>query len=432
VSIRKIKELSQQSHKQEKSLLGRVIEGLKITSIPWNGNRVNNGLDPFSISWENEQKALQEFCLFVKKELYPVFGPLFKVSELATYGEEAILDVLMYMAVNAVTSENGAKGFKGECKKGLSPSPRTIRYRLEKLEFLKVKSAFLKINKKILSLFKKQKIPHRILSLFKKKIKVPVLISIDKSHVLYYGKRKKYACGIQKKRGTHYGYGYASVVVSVAGMRVTLHTMAITEFTNTGEILEKLITEARKYVEIESVLVDREFSNSPCIEKLEELNVTYVTPVIEHRKEFLDSLTPPCMTEMPLGKLYVPIIAIPHPDNSKETLYYATNVDMSDKPLEEIITIYKNRWTVENAFKSQKREFLGKTYSVNFTIRFFLWALATVLYNAWLLCNLCVYADRGVNPSKQERPSITAFLFGIHMKITFLSPLFLDDIPEEF
>ena len=102
MSIRTMRTLSQQSQRRIESLLGRVINPLKITSILCNKTEVNKGFDPFTISWSDEGKALQEFCLFVKKELYPVLGPLFKIGAHAAYRKEAILDVLMYMAVNAI------------------------------------------------------------------------------------------------------------------------------------------------------------------------------------------------------------------------------------------------------------------------------------------------------------------------------------------
>ena len=426
----KIGELSQQSQEQRESLLGKVIERLKITCT-WKGKEVCKGFDPFTISWRDEGKALEEFCLFIKKELYPLLGPLFKVGPLALYTEDVILDVIMYMAVNGVTSENGANAFKKEYKKE-SPSPRTIRYRLGKLEFLEVESAFLEANKKILSYFKqKQKKNNKILSVFKQEtFEAPVLLSLDITHTPCYGKRRKHACGMKRDKGTNYGYKYGSVVVSAPGIRVTLHTVPMTELDKNEEMVEKLITEAKEHVDIKAVLEDREFFNEPAINNLESL-ADYLMPVKKHRKKLLQSLRPPCKAEIPLGSRKVPVIAVKSPKDPKKTLYYCTTMDIPDKELEKVIELYKNRWTVENAFKSKKMIFLAKTYSVNFAIRFFFWALATLLYNAWVLCNFCAYTDLKVKPSKQKRPKITAFQFGISMKITFLSPLFLDDGPEE-
>lgn len=372
----------------------------------------DKGFGVVTYGWHDKRKALRQFCRVVKKEIYPVLGPLFAVGQFASYNWETLLDVITYLAVNGVTSESGSKGFNVEYKKD-NPSPRMIRERLEKLKFSKVMNAFQEVNKNILNFVKK-----------KRKFRIPVLLSIDITYKHFYGKRKKYACTMDRDRGTNYGYKYASAVISVAGIRFTIHTVPMTQFTEKTEILEKLIKEARKYVKIKAVLIDREFSNSPCIEKLEELSVTYITPVVKHRKKFLQSLKPPCKADMPLGSGHVPIVAVRDPDDLEETLYYCTNMDISSECLEEVIKAYHKRWTVENAFKSQKLEFLGKTYSIDFAIRFFFWMYATLLYNVWILGSLIARMELGLDPAEQERSFTTAFLFGITMKIVFVSPLF--------
>ena len=422
-----MKRLFQQNNGKGERLLDKIHQ-LKATPLFRMGDDKES--DPSAISWEDEKEGLEKFCLFIKKELYPLLEPPFKIGQNAAYEGDSILDVLMYMAVYDVTSENGSKGFKSEYKEG--PSGRTIRRRLENLELLDVKAAFFKANNKILSFFRNKRKYKKVFFLFKKgKGSLVVLISIDKTDNPCYGKQRKYACGMQRKKGTNYGYRYASVVVSVAGINVTLFTMPMTEFTTNPEMLEKLITEARKYVDIKTLLIDREFSNSPCIEKLEELHITYVTPVIEHQTAFLQSLRPPCKATMPLGSIEVPIVAIRDPDDPENILYYATNLDVPVRSLERVIKIYRKRWIIENNFKAQKLEFLAKTYSVNITIRYFLWILATLLHNAWILCNFCATTAAKVKLCDRERPLITAFEYMIKMKITFLSPLFSNNSPEE-
>lgn len=373
----------------------------------------NKGFGVVRGGWQDRRKALREFCKMMKKEFYPVLGLLFKIGLFASYKEEDILDVLMHNVIHAVTSENGTRSFGHEYKD--HPSPRTVRYRLGKLAFFEIESVFQKINKKILFYAQRQR-----------KFNIPVLLSIDITYIHFYGKRRKYACGMKRDRGTSYGYKYASIVVSCAGIRFTLYTVAMTEFTRNTEILEKLIKEARKYVEIKAVLIDREFSNEPSIRKLEELNVKYFTPVVKRQPAFLQSLRPPCKAQMPLGSIYVPIVAVRDPDNPEDILYYCTNMDIPSDHLEEVIAVYRKRWTIENAFKSQKLEFLGKTYSIDFAIRFFFWVLATLLYNVWVLCNLTACMNLGLNPAEQERPLITAFVFGSTMGTVFISPLFDD------
>lgn len=236
---------------------------------------------------------------------------------------------------------------------------------------------------------------------------------------------------MKRKRGTNYGYKNAVCVVAAPGARVALHTVFMTEFDDNPDMLEKLIKKAQKHVEIKAVLLDREFFNESCIKKLEALPVTYVMPAKKNRKEVLQSLRPPCKAEIPLGSITVPVIALKDPKDPKKTLYYCTNMDIPEKSLRKVFDIYRRRWTVENVFKPGKSVFLAKTYSVNPAIRGFFWILSILLYNAWALCNLCAYTGLRLNPALQERPFVTAFHFGIHMKTTFLSPLFSDSQPEE-
>jgi hypothetical protein len=295
----------------------------------------NKGFDPFTLLWTDRRKGLRKFCRLMKKEGYPVLGSLFNCGLYATYKEEALLDVVTHNIITGVSSENGTNSFGDEYKKD-HPSPRAIRYRLGKLNFLEVELAFNKINKRILDIIKK-----------KRKFKIPVLLSIDITYVNFYGKRRKFACGMKRDRGTNYGYKYASCVVSAAGIGVAIHTVPMTEFTRNEEILETLIKEAQKYVKIKGVLVDREFFTESCIKRLEELTMEYLMPVIKHRKKFLDSLSPPCKTELPLKSIHVPVIAVRDPDNLEESLYYCTNMDIPLEQLEDVMEIYRKRWTIE-------------------------------------------------------------------------------------
>ena len=46
--------------------------------------------DPFSISWKDEDDALEEFCLLIKKRDISLLGPLFKVGKSAVFKAEDI------------------------------------------------------------------------------------------------------------------------------------------------------------------------------------------------------------------------------------------------------------------------------------------------------------------------------------------------------
>jgi hypothetical protein len=78
---------------QAEALVGTVVHQLKATRFFQMGDVKS---DPFSISWEDEDDAVDTFCLFIKKEIYPILGPLFKIGKFASFKVEDILDVFIY------------------------------------------------------------------------------------------------------------------------------------------------------------------------------------------------------------------------------------------------------------------------------------------------------------------------------------------------
>jgi hypothetical protein len=73
-------------------------------------------------------------------------------------------------------------------------------------------------------------------------------------------------------------------------------------------------------------------------------------PVKKNRKKLLQSLRAPCKAKIPLRSINVPVIAVENPVNVAKTLYYCTTLDISNKNLGKIISIYKKRWVIENVF----------------------------------------------------------------------------------
>ena len=375
--------------------------------------RINKDFDPFALDWVDRRKATRAFSSAVKNKMYPLLGNLFPTADYAEFKSDSLLDVLFHNAMTNDTSENGTLCF-GEQNKKNHPSPRTVRYRLERLDMDALSRVLQEGTRTMVSVLKKQRL-----------LVHPVVVSIDITHIPFYGKHKKFTCGTKGLRGTNYGYAYASVVVSTGGIRLTLHTVYMNQFTRNIQILKELIHEARKYVDIKTILVDRGFFSMKCIETLQELRVNFLMPVVKHQKSFLQSLYPPCAAPMHMKsqnkEVSFTCIAVRDRDDPKTILYYATNMTIKEECLEEVIDVYKRRWSVENAFKSQKLSFLGKTYAVGYVIRFFYWMLATLLYNMWVLWNTVLFTGCNLKPALQIRPMITARLFGTVLRNTFVS-----------
>ena len=380
--------------------------------LPVDG-RINKDFDPFALDWVDRKKATRAFSSAVKNKMYPSLAHLFPMADYAEFKPDSLLDVLFHNAMTNDTSENGTLCF--DEKHGEEhPSPRTVRYRLERLEMDALSGVLQEGTRTIVSILKRQRL-----------LMHPVVVSIDITHIPFYGKHRKFTCGTKGLRGTKYGYAYASVVVSTGGIRLTLHTVYMNQFIRNSQILKELIREARKYVDIKTVLVDRGFFSVKCIETLQELRVNFVMPVVKHQKSFLQSLYPPCAAPMHMKsqnkEVFFTCICVRDQEDPQTILYYATNMHIKEEWLEEMVDLYKRRWSVENAFKSQKLSFLGKTYAVDYVIRFFFWMLATLLYNMWVLCNVTAFTECNLKPALQIRPLITARFFGTVLRNTFVS-----------
>jgi hypothetical protein len=72
----------QQSSRKMGGLLGTVMKQLQ---VPFFQMGDITEFDPLDISWEDKGKGLEKFCLFIKKSLYPILEPLFKVGHNASY-----------------------------------------------------------------------------------------------------------------------------------------------------------------------------------------------------------------------------------------------------------------------------------------------------------------------------------------------------------
>lgn len=63
---------------------------------------------------------------------------------------------------------------------------------------------------------------------------------------------------------------------------------------------------------------------------------------------------------------------------------------------------YRQRWTIENQYKSIKENFLPKTATKDYRIRFLYFVIGVILHNVWRLSNFLlrdeVEADLGESP----------------------------------
>jgi hypothetical protein len=201
----------------------------------------------------------------------------------------------------------------------------------------------------------------------------PVLCAIDFHDDHYYGEYTYGVVGCYSKEGTNQCFRIASLDVCEAGRRFTLAVIAVFKGTTATSVVKRLVKEARKYVKIKCLLMDRWFHSIPVYRALGRLKLDYIVCAKQTGK-LLRAVEGRTFLEYTLKNFkdeYTVKLTVYRPDD--EDLWVAYT--------------YKRRWGIETGYKS-KNKYSANTTSRRYKVRLFLILLAVVLFNLWVLANL--------------------------------------------
>lgn len=233
-------------------------------------------------------------------------------------------------------------------------------------------------------------------SIFRFRLMKPkVIVAIDMTDKPTYSKRKKEdenIVGGKKKASTFYFFRFATIQIANKKNPVTLYVMHCNKETTNEQIVEELVTQAKKLVRIKCVLIDRGFYDTKVFNKLEQLGVKYLMP---------------CRSDDRTDKMFEKHLS----SNYKVEPYFCQNVkkEFADFKLIMIrlengteigyvtnmhfiklhrakyyIELYQKRWNIETGYRLQNM-FLAKTCSINPSVRLFYFCYAVALHNLWVM-----------------------------------------------
>jgi hypothetical protein len=166
-------------------------------------------------------------------------------------------------------------------------------------------------------------------------------------------------------------------------------------------IVERLLSKAEKYVDIHKVMADREFDALAVRNRIDRKGMTYLIPKPERADQ--DSVDIENVKNHPTSdigvKHDVPLtsegrthgtdfIYFPTNEDTENYAIMVTNADVSTERAPRLIAQYRDRWTIENEYKSIKEHFLPRTTSSDYRVRLFYFVSAVLMYNVWRLTNL--------------------------------------------
>jgi len=234
------------------------------------------------------------------------------------------------------------------------------------------------------------------------------IVSIDFHEKPFYGDhRTKEVVGTKQKLGTNYAYRYATICICEEGMRFNLATIAVTQLNLKKNTVLYLIKEAKKYVRIGQVLLDRGFNDTDIIDLLrEQIKVHYTMPLTENKKvkritkDMFGLMTLPYTFYEDKPKEYQTAVKLIVDKREKEAHYFITNIAGENKTtLLLIIEAYRKRWGIETGYRVAD-DFYAWTTSKKFSIRCFLGLLSFLLQDLWILQN---FIEQKGTPLQQVR-----------------------------
>jgi len=192
-----------------------------------------------------------------------------------------------------------------------------------------------------------------------------------------------------------------------------------------GELVDRLLEQAERHVDINKVFADREFDSYEVRHAVDQHDQYYVIgkrkqaeadrvaieEIVEH--EVADaSVEHGWLTyegdRQPVSFIYVPKDTAKDKDEYIEGDYaiFTVNAHVSPDRGIGLAEQYRKRWTIENEYKTIKKHFLPTSASADYRNRFLYFVIGVLLYNVWRLANFCLRDE--VDVDLGETPPILA------------------------
>jgi hypothetical protein len=211
-----------------------------------------------------------------------------------------------------------------------------------------------------------------------------------------------------EKRYT-YGYKFATLTVIGKDTPIVLAVEPVKEAseweteeirTPIVEVVARLLSTAREYVDIHKVLADRTYDVRAVRDHIDTEGLTYLIPKRRYAAEWrdiediqstdgVDSGVQRTIEHGYQGRVHrASIMYVPSRKHDGKYAVFTTNRDVPPNEIESLVASYRDRWTIENEYKSIKENFLPQTSSKDYRVRLFYFLAGVLMYNVWRVTNL--------------------------------------------
>ncbi|WP_435130105.1 transposase [Halobaculum sp. D14] len=273
-----------------------------------------------------------------------------------------------------------------------------------------------------------------------KPFREPVVAAIDITDTMFYPSPwEDYEDGIAKddfpapvnglKENGERGYQFATLTIVGENAPLILAVEPIRdasywedddiETRSRAEVVDALLEEASKHVDMHLVMADREFDGHDVLHTLDSHDVTYLIPkrAYEADLEGIEKVEDHPVADVGVepdvelganGEVSheVNFMYVPSTEEDGDYAVFLTNRDdVAPEDVRGLCNRYSRRWEIENEYK-QIKKFLPTMASTDYRVRCFNFMFACLLYNVWRLADYLLKLEVG-KPIRDE-PVLTA------------------------
>jgi hypothetical protein len=230
-----------------------------------------------------------------------------------------------------------------------------------------------------------------------------------------------------KSKKTERGYKFATLTITAKDTPIVLAVEPVRNYswweresrenletTKKVGIVERLLQQAEQHVDIYKLFADRDFDVKGVRHVLDQRNIQYVTGMknqadadAENIEEIIEDPVYDTRLEHTWneydGELHKMTIAyLPGGEYS----LFVMNGWIDPDRAEALTGQYRERWRIENEYKSIKENFLPKAATPDYRNRFMYWIIGVIMYNVWRLTNFQLRDE--VDEDLGESPPVPA------------------------
>jgi len=315
----------------------------------------------------------------------------FAIGKNSVYTAIDIIKIVVYASIRSLSIEGASDELMNLCSTKTC-SADVIQTRLSQKSETEIFNAFENTQEKIYIHLRKMRL------LFCK-----VTVAIDFTDKLYYGSKNDYGVVRTKcQKGTSSCFRYITLNIVIGDAKITLVALPVKPFSNKAKLVDRMLTKAEHKVKINLVLMDRGFFTKDVIKVLEKHHLKFLFPVPKNKlvkqmiRDAHKSKNFVAKYEFKQRKKVVgsfTIFFLLDPDSKERTIWkryhvFGTNLPVTNNTRKDLAEVYRMRWGIETSYRVEKHDFLAKTTSKSYKFRLFLFLVAVILYNFWMMTRM--------------------------------------------